>query len=96
MNDSLTLDQKATNADTSRHIRTVQKLLHLFVKELLDRADEHDQSKLRTPEVQLFTEFTQKLATSTYGSEEYEGFRKAMGPGAMAEMFVGEKTDTSV
>lgn len=28
----------------------------------------------------MFTEFTPKLAESTYGSAEYDGFRKAMGP----------------
>ncbi len=76
----LTQAHLATNADTSRHIRTVGKVIHLFVKELLDRIDRHDQSKLASPEVELFTEFTPKLAGSTYGSEEYEGFRKAMGP----------------
>lgn len=76
----LTQAHLATNADTSRHIRTVGKVLHLFVKELLDRVDAHDQSKLASPEVELFTEYTPKLAGSTYGSEEYEGFRKAMGP----------------
>lgn len=74
------LEEKATNADTSRHIRTVQKFLHLFVKELLDRADVHDQSKLRSPEVELFTEYTSKLAGCTYGSIEYEEYRKAMKP----------------
>jgi hypothetical protein len=76
----LTLEQQATNADTSKHIRTVGKVIHLFVKQLLDRIDQHDQSKLASPEVKLFTEYTPKLARSTYGSEEYEGFRKAMGP----------------
>src|SRR5262245_35896998 len=76
----MTLEEQATNAATRQHIATVQSLLHRVVKELLDRADAHDQSKLATPEVELFTEFTPKLATSTYGSPEYEGFRKAMGP----------------
>jgi len=80
MSTTLTLEQQATNADTSKHIRTVGKVLHLFIKELLDRIDRHDQSKLASPEVELFTEYTPKLAGSTYGSDEYEGFRKAMGP----------------
>lgn len=80
MSTTLTLEHQATNADTSKHIRTVAKVIHLFVKELLDRADRHDQSKLASPEVELFTEYTPKLAGSTYGSDEYEGFRKAMGP----------------
>lgn len=75
----LTLEQQATNFATMRHIERVRNLLNLFVKDLLRRAEEHDQSKLESPEVEMFTEFTPKLATSTYGSPEYEGFRKAMG-----------------
>jgi hypothetical protein len=77
---SLTLEEQATNATTMHHINMVQTLLHKVVKELLDRADIHDQSKLESPEVELFTEWTPKLASATYGSPEYEGFRKAMGP----------------
>lgn len=75
----LTLEEQATNATTMHHINMVQTLLHKIVKELLDRADIHDQSKLESPEVELFTEWTPKLAGSTYGSAEYESFRKAMG-----------------
>lgn len=77
---NLTLEEQATNATTMHHINLVQRLIHGVVKELLDRASEHDQSKLRTPEVELFAEWTPKLAASTYGSAEYDGFRKAMGP----------------
>ena len=75
----LTLEQRATNFETMRHIQEVQRFLHRFVQELLERADKHDQSKLASPEVEMFAEFTPKLAKSTYGSAEYEGFRKAMG-----------------
>ena len=80
MSDKLTVEQQATNAATSRHIRCVVRCIHLVVKDLLDRADRHDQSKLTSPEVEMFTEFTSKLTTSTYGSQEYNEFRKAMGP----------------
>lgn len=76
----LTNEQKACNFDTMRHIERVRNLLNLFISDLLRRAEEHDQSKLESPEVEAFTEFTPKLANSTYGSEEYEGFRKAMKP----------------
>src|SRR3990167_9483910 len=77
--DKLTLEQQATNWHTMQHIRQVGLFLNRFARALLDRADIHDQSKLASPEVELFTEFTPKLATCTYGSAEYEGFRKAMG-----------------
>jgi hypothetical protein len=63
-----------------RHIQTVQKFLYGFIKELLNRCERHDQSKMAPPEVAAFTEYTPKLQTSTYGSPEYEGFKKAMAP----------------
>lgn len=76
---SLTIEEQATNAETQKHIRLVGKLLHMIAIELLRRADAHDQSKLERPEVELFTAYTAKLATCTYGSPEYEAFRKEMG-----------------
>ena len=79
-NNDLTIEEQATNAQTMQHIRLVGRLLHMVAMELLCRADAHDQSKLERPEVELFTEYTAKLASSTYGSPEYEAFRKAMGP----------------
>ena len=76
----LTLEEQACNFETTKHIRLVQSFIHEMIKELIDRADEHDQSKLESPEVEIFTEFTPKLAACTYGSEEYNSFRKAMKP----------------
>jgi len=76
----LTLEEQATNAETSKHIRLVGKILHLMVKHLLDRADGHDLSKLDRPEVELFTKFTAQLAGLTYGSAEFNACKAAMGP----------------
>lgn len=76
----MTLEQKATNYETMKHIERVRNLLNVLVKDLLRRAEKHDQSKLESPEVELFTEMTPKLAACTYGSEEYERFRKELGP----------------
>jgi hypothetical protein len=76
----LTIEQKATNFETMRHIERVRNLLGEFIKDLIRRGEEHDQSKLESPEVEAFTEFTPKLAACTYGSPEYEGFRAAMKP----------------
>ncbi len=76
----LNTEQKAANFDTCQHIQQVQRMLNKVIRDLLDRSEKHDQSKLASPEVEMFTEYTPKLAASTYGSEEYNGFRKAMGP----------------
>lgn len=76
----LTTEQKATNYDTFRHIERVRNLLNACVVDLLHRAEKHDQTKLESPEVEAFTEYTPKLANSTYGSEEYKGFLAAIKP----------------
>lgn len=75
-----TLEQQAINYATMQHIREVGILLHKVAKDLLDRADKHDQSKLSSPEVEGFTEYTPELAKSVYGSKEYEQFRKELDP----------------
>lgn len=77
---NLTPEQKATNYDTFRHIERVRNLINLFVLELLKRGETHDQCKLESPEVELFTEWTPKLAASTYGSAEYGQMLKSIAP----------------
>lgn len=76
----LTVEEKATNYDTFRHIERVRNLLNTCIVEILRRGELHDQTKLEKPEVELFTEYTPKLAGSTYGSNEYNGFRQALKP----------------
>jgi len=71
MSEELTINERATNNETWTHIHRVGFYLHAVAIELLHRADAHDQSKLRPPEVALFTEHTERLAGMTYGSEEY-------------------------
>ena len=61
-----------SSVDTLNHIKRVSNLLHKFVKELLGRADNHDASKLRLPEKEVFDAYTPKLKETTYGSDEYK------------------------
>lgn len=75
----LTQEQRATNFETMRHIERVRNLLNRAVLELLRRGEEHDQSKLESPEVEVFTEFTPKLSALTYGSAEFNACKSAMG-----------------
>jgi hypothetical protein len=63
---------------TIRHIEAVRNHLNTCVRELLHRAEQHDQSKLQSPEREMFDEYTPLLRNSTYGSEEYKGFLKGM------------------
>ena len=68
-----------STAETQKHILRVSELLHQVVRDLLDRADKHDRSKLIEPEKTIFDEYTPKLETSTYGSEEYKSYLTGMG-----------------
>ena len=67
----LTLQEQATNYKTMLHIAEVRRFLKACAIELLIRGEDHDASKLEQPEVGIFTEFTPKLAATTYGTEEY-------------------------
>ena len=77
---SLSLEERATNNETFRHIERVRNLLNVCVVDLLRRGELHDQSKLEAPEVAAFTEYTPKLAECTYGSEEYKSYLVAIKP----------------
>lgn len=73
----LTEKQKACNDDTWKHIHRVQELMNKCIQNLMNRAHQHDQTKLSSPEVELFAEYTDKLAASEYNSPEYkEGLEK--------------------
>jgi hypothetical protein len=71
---------------TLRHIEAVRNHLNACVRELLVRAEQHDQSKLQNPEREMFDEYTPLLRASTYGSDEYKGFLKSM-EGALAHHY---------
>lgn len=59
-------------AETFKHIKEVGKNLNIFSKDLIDRGENHDNSKLEEPELSIFAENTHKLGTVTYGSDEYK------------------------
>ena len=65
---------------TMRHIEAVRGYIGGVIRELTHRSDEHDQSKMAAPEVEIFEVYTPKLRDSTYGSEEYKTFLKEMEP----------------
>lgn len=67
-----------SRVDTYKHIQQVQQFLSILTKEIVNRSLIHDQSKLESPEVEVFNEFTPKLAGSTYGSDEYKSFLDSM------------------
>lgn len=70
-----------STADTLKHSQRVGALMSEPVTELLTRSTQHDRSKTEDPELAVFNEYTPKLKTSTYGSDEYKGYLAAMGEG---------------
>lgn len=67
-----------SKADTLLHIKRVSELMTEASIELINRANVHDNSKLESPEKEMFDEFTPKLKDCTYGSEEYKGYLKGL------------------
>lgn len=76
----LSLEQKSVNSETWEHIYNVQKIIIKVQQELLNRALTHDQSKLHTPEVEYFTQFTKNIKGVVYGTPEYLEGIKSLGP----------------
>ena len=69
-----------STVDTLLHIKRVNELMLTVSAELLRRAAIHDNSKLVSPEKEIFDEMTPKLAGSTYGSDEYKQFLSDLKP----------------
>ena len=67
----LSVEEQATNFVTMQHIQLVQHHLHIIIKHLLDRGEQHDASKLAPPEVEAFTAETKNLSGLTYGTPAY-------------------------
>ena len=58
--------------DTIKHIEKVRYYIRIMTDKLTTRGVNHDKTKLESPEVELFTEYTPQLASTQYGSEEYK------------------------
>jgi hypothetical protein len=77
-----------SKADTLEHIRSVNQKLIQISTILLNRAVHHDQSKLESPEKELFDEYTPLLKTLTYGSDEYKQSLEKLKPALDHHYFV--------
>lgn len=68
------------NYETLKHIRQVQAYLNLFAKKLLERGEIHDNSKLESPELEVYAEATPDLAKLQFGTPEYNKNLEKLGP----------------
>lgn len=57
--------------ETLKHIENVRNYLNAVIYLIMGRGESHDQSKLESPEAEIFEEFTCKLKDCTYGTPEY-------------------------
>lgn len=69
-----------SRVETYQHIAHVRKFLLLCATDLIRRGHEHDNSKLRPPEVEAFDEMAGTLKGIEYGSPEYEASLEKLGP----------------
>ena len=65
--------------DTEKHIETVQLYLRRVRVEIDRVSKRHDASKLKPPEKELYDEYTPKLSSVVYGSDEYKQYLAEMG-----------------
>ena len=68
--------------ETQKHIENVRKYIRFMIDKIDMRGVKHDASKLESPEVEIFAEYTPKLNNTLFGSEEYyknlEGMKPAL------------------
>jgi len=74
------MDKNQVEAETRLHIRQVQILIKRVCDILKNRGIVHDESKLKSPELETFQKYTEKLKGVTYGSNEYKKFLADMKP----------------
>lgn len=66
--------------DIYEHVLKVQGWLNRAITSLMRRGRDHDQSKLTSPEIELFDEWTPKLKDCEYNSYEYKDMLKQLKP----------------
>lgn len=65
--------------DTKKHIEIIQKVFNdVIIPELEKRAEEHDQSKLTSPEKETYDEYIPLLKDTKFGTPEYNKLRDEM------------------
>lgn len=65
--------------DTKFHQERVYQVLMVLITMLHERGKYHDASKLLSPELEIFAEYTPKLKTLDYDSSEYKENLNKMG-----------------
>lgn len=69
-----------SNLDTLHHIHKVRENIYLIIQSLDERAQKHDDSKLHSPEQEIFGDNAEELAKTEYGTPEYQELLKKVQP----------------
>jgi len=72
-----------STADTQAHRDKVKRFMDTLALEIINRAVEHDESKLGPEEKPIFDKVTPRLKSLTYGSNEYKASLADMGEALM-------------
>jgi len=76
MNEELMLH----DSETLKHVNEVRENLWLLIKELDQRAQDHDKSKFEEPERSVFAQNTPKLSKTEYGTDDYNKLLEEVKP----------------
>ena len=74
------MKQYDSTKDTEEHIYRVQHYMIAMIRNLKDRAANHDASKLLPPEKEYFDKYTPMLATLEFGTPEYKASTDLLKP----------------
>lgn len=80
MSDGTTVDLERSRQETLEHIRKVQARINEVQTNLYERAQQHDLSKLREPELRGYAALQTRLAAVEYGTDEYRAALAAAQP----------------
>lgn len=69
-----------SNLETIKHIHCVHSYLYKMIESLDERARNHDQSKLESPEQEIFGETFEELGKTEYGTPEYDKLLERVKP----------------
>ena len=68
------------STSTEYHIALVNTLVRSLIAHLVFQTEQHDRSKLQSPEKEMFEMYGHKLSGMTFGSKEYAQCLKELGP----------------
>lgn len=64
--------------DTMTHKENIKKVMSVIIKELENRMEHHDDSKLESPEKEAYDKYIPLLKDAEYGSLEYYEIKRKM------------------